>query len=372
MCYRKLILVLVFAAFSFCFTEAARADCDNPDFCFDWGVPSISDNTSGSHVQCELEPGGAGQPFNQLDIGVGGLGTSTAIFTQAGTATCKHFPDKGNPTSLGACTFELTWTGVTTSVCNSATNSFTAGASCTDLKLFGGDLDVTGKVTCGSTVVLELGIAGLDSISECNQVFKEIKQKNIVIMPAGKVLDVTITTEGSTLGPCTGPFVAISDVKERYCNGGLSGSGVDCTPPGGLRLVTTDGTTVNPSAVPFDFEVTQTVNTSPSFCKGGSPLDKGQAKVNIFGAANFDVAKINPSSLECEGVPLQCDQPSDVSSPPDGVLDLPCRVNTCPDFGPNLGQLPRIAPGVVTATCTGQLNSGTQIVGIADVDVSPK
>src|SRR5262249_49238521 len=154
----------------------------------------------------------------------------------------------------------------------------------------------------------------------------------------------------------------VSAIAERYCNDGFLGSGVDCNPTGGVIRATTEATTVNPSAVPFDFEVTQTVNTSPTFCKGGSPNDKGQARVNIFGTANtFDVANINPSSLECEGAPLTCDQPTDVSSPPDGILDLPCRVNTCPTFGPALGQLPRIAPGVVSATCTGQLNSGTQI-----------
>jgi hypothetical protein len=219
---------------------------------------------------------------------------------------------------------------------------------------------------------MELGIAGLTQ-NQCNQVFPQIKQKNTVILPAGKVLDLTITTEGSA---CTGPFVAISNVKERYCNDGFSGLGVDCTPTGGPGGTTTEATTVNPSAVPFDFAVTQTVNTSPTFCKGGKSIDKGQATVSIFGAANtFNVANIDQSSLECEGASLTCDTPTDLNN--DGILDLPCRVNTCPTFGPALGQLPRIAPGVVSATCTGQLNPvgtapGTQIVGIADVDVSPK
>jgi hypothetical protein len=291
--------------------------------------------------------------------------SGTATFFQSGTATCTKFPDKGNPDPLGTCNFELTWEGVSISSC--VNNSFTAGASCTDL--FGGGLVVTGTVKCGANV-MQLGFGGLTE-TQCNQVFKEIKQKNTVIMPAGKVLDLTITTEGS----CTGPFLAISNVKERYCNSGEPSSPpgeVDCTPGGGLGGTTTDATVGNPSAVTFDFEVTQTVNTSPTFCKGGSPLDKGQAKVNIFGAANtFNVANINQSSLECEGAPLVCDQPTDVSSPPDGIPDLPCRVNTCPTFGPALGELPRIAPGVVSATCTGRLKSGTQILGIADVDVSP-
>jgi len=363
MYYRTLISALVFAAFAFCFSGEARAQsCDNPDFCFDWGFPSTIDNITGSSVTCDLEPGGASQPFNTLDIGTGGFNSNTGIFTQIGTATCKHLPDND---PLGTCDFELTWKNVSISSC--ANNSFTAGASCTDLSSFGGDLNVTGTVTCPGTPpkVMQLGIAGLTA-NQCNQVFPQIKQKNTVILPAGKVLDLSITTQGI----CTGPFVAISNVKERYCNDGFSGSGVDCTPIGGPTRTTTEGTTVNPSAVPFDFAVTQTVNTSPTFCKGGNAIDKGQAKVEIFGAPSFDVANINQSSLKCEGAPLICDAATDLNG--DNILDLPCRVNTCPTFGPALGQLPRIAPGVVSATCTGQLNSKTQIVGIADVAVSPK
>jgi hypothetical protein len=359
MSYKKLISAVIIAAFGFCFSDTARADCDNPDFCWDFGIPSPVDNITGSSVKCDLEPGGVSQPFNTL---AGGLNSNTGKFTQTGTATCTHLPDNAD---LGTCDFNLTWTGVSISSC--ANNSFTAGASCTDL--FGGGLDVTGTVTCPGTPpkVMQLGFGGLTQ-NQCNQVFPQIKQKNTVILPAGKVLDLTITTEGSA---CTGPFVAISNVKERYCNDGFSGMGVDCTPTGGPGGTTTEATTVNPSAVPFDFTVTQTVNTSPTFCKGGKSIDKGQATVSIFGAANtFDVANINQSSLECEGAPLTCGTPTDLNN--DGILDLPCRVNTCPTFGPALGQLPRIAPGVVSATCTGQLNSGTQILGIADVDVSPK
>jgi hypothetical protein len=361
MFYRKLISVLVFAAFGFCFTEAARADCDNPDFCWDFGIPSPVDNITGSSVKCDLEPGGVSQPFNTLAISAGGL---TGTFTQTGTATCTHLPDNA---PLGPCDFKLTWTGVSISSC--ANNSFTAGASCTDLSSFGGGLDVTGTVTCGANppMIMELGIAGLTQ-NQCNQVFPQIKQKNTVILPAGKVLDLTITTEGSA---CTGPFVAISNVKERYCNDGFSGLGVDCTPTGGPGGTTTEATTVNPSAVPFDFAVTQTVNTSPTFCKGGNSIDKGQATVSIFGSNAFNVNNIDQTPpVQCEGAPLTCGTPTDLNN--DGILDLPCRVNTCPTFGPALGKLPRIAPGVVSATCTGQLNSGTQIVGIADVDVSPK
>jgi hypothetical protein len=369
MCYRKLILVLVFAAFSFCFTGAARAQCDNPDFCSDPGIPVTVDNITGSSVQCDLKPGGASQPFNQLNIGAG-FGTATGTFFQSGTAKCKHLPDKAD---LGVCKFELTWTGVTISACNN--NSFTASGSCTDLSLFGlgGDLAVTGTVTCPDSTnptfnLMNLGIGGLTQ-NQCNQVFPAIKKGNTTIVDAGIVLELTITTEGS----CQGPYVAISALTERYCNDrflGLVEGSVDCT-PGGPNPTTDPGSAVTPSAVPFDFAVTQTVNTSPTFCKGGNPIDKGQAKIEIFGAANFDVANIDQSSLTCEGAPLSCDPATDLNG--DDILDLPCRVNTCPTFSINIGQLPRIAPGVVSATCTGQLlNSGTQIVGVADVDVSPK
>src|SRR5262245_127085 len=129
MCSSKLISALVFAVFTFYFSGAARAQCDNPDFCSDPGIPVTVDNITGSSIKCNLEPGGASQPFNKLDIGTG-FGTSTATFTQNGTATCTQFPDKGKPISLGVCIFEATWTGVITSACNAADNTFTARAFC--------------------------------------------------------------------------------------------------------------------------------------------------------------------------------------------------------------------------------------------------
>jgi len=363
MYYRTLISALVFAAFGFCFSGEARAQgCDNPDFCFDFGIPSVFDNFTGSSVQCEIAPGGASQPFNNLDIGTG-LGTATATFTQTGTATCTHLPDKKD---LGACTFELTWEGVTTSKCT-ANNSFTAAAFCQD-----NSLTVNGTITCASSGVMNLGIAGMTrNRNQCETVFPLLKQGNTVILPAGKVLDLGITTDGST-GACEGPFVAISNVKERYCNSGdFSNGAVDCTPSVGPTRTTTPASTVQTSAVPFDFDVPQTVNVSPTFCKGGKAIDKGQAKINILGSNTFNVNNIDQTPpIQCEGAPLSCDAPVDLNG--DGFLDLPCRVNTCPAFGPNLGQLERNADRTVTATCTGQLNSGTQILGIADVDVSPK
>ena len=54
MSYRKLISALVFVAFGFCFSETARAqDCNNPDFCFDFGIPVTVDNITGSSITCD-------------------------------------------------------------------------------------------------------------------------------------------------------------------------------------------------------------------------------------------------------------------------------------------------------------------------------
>jgi len=361
--YRKLISALIFAAFGFWFSGSATAqdfNCDNPDFCFDFGIPSTVDNITGSSVKCDLEPGGASQPFNTLDIG-SGLGTATATFKQTGTATCTHLPDNAN---LGTCAFELTWTGVTTSACT-ASNSFSAGAFCQD-----NSLTVTGTITCSSGV-MNLGIAGMPrNKNQCEAVFPLLKQGNTVILSGGKVLDLSISTDGSA-GACKGPFVAISNVEERYCNSGdLTNGAVDCTPSAGPTRTTTPATTVQTSAVPFDFDVVQTVNTSPTFCKGGKNIDKGGANVQIFSSPAFNVANVKLESLSCEGAQLTDCTTKDLNG--DGLSDLACNVATCPAFGPNLGKLPRNADGRVTATCTGQLNSGTAIQGIADVAVSPK
>ena len=362
MSYRKLISALVFAAFGFWFSGEARAQgCDNPDFCWDFGIPSVVDNITGSSVKCVLDPGGASQPFNTLDIGTG-PGTADATFTQTGTATCTHLP---NGPSNETCAFELTMAGVTTSTCTTS-NSFNAGAFCQD-----NSLTVTGKITCPSGV-MNLGIAGMPlNKNQCEAVFPLLKQGNTVILPAGKVLAMSITTDGST-GACKGPFVAISNVAERYCNSGdLTNGAVDCTPQAGPTRTTTPETTVQTSVVPFDFDVPQTVNTSPTFCKDRKAIDKGAAKLNIFGSNFFDVDNVDQGSLLCAGASLACDPAADLNG--DGILDLPCRVNTCPAFGPNLGLLPRNDDRTVTATCTGKLNSsGTPILGMADVDVSPK
>ena len=379
MSYRKLISALVFAAFGFWFSGEARAQCDNPDFCFDFGIPSSVDNFTGSNVKCTLLPGGSSNPLNTLDIGT--LGQPTAVFTQDGLADCTYFPTGATTgTPLGTCDFRLEMSGVTTSTCNTATNSFTAGAFCQDKTL-----QVTGHITGCSNApgIINLGIGGAMATNgstaknknNCENVFPA--DSTVTGLPAGKVLELTIRTQGSAAGSCTGPYVAISDVKERWCNSGVGSSGnfidgpVNCVLPTGVKLTSQEA---NASAVPFDFNVRQTVNTSA--CSGGGNQDAGKATIDIFGSNTFTVANVDQSSLACGGsldaadlAPLRNCIPGDLNG--DGFPDLSCQVATCPNFGPGLANPNN---DFVTAFCTGRLNpvpggkpgTGTQILGIDD------
>ena len=356
MCYRKLISALVFAVFTFYFSGAARAQgCDNPDFCFDFGVPSFDTNITGSSVVCTLQPGGT-TPNNVLDIG-SGLGTASATFTQTGTGDCTYTPDVGAPTDLGTCAFELTMTGVTTSACTTATHSFNVGALCQD-----NTLNVTGTLTCPSKGTMLLGIGGMTlNKHNCEAVFPVDSSG----LPKGKVLEFTVTTDNSS---CTGAYNAISQVKHRECNSGVDSSGnfinatAACISSTGVIRKSTQ---LAVPTVPFDLNVRQSINTSP--CSGGGNLDRGKANIDILGANTFNVANIDLSKqasqkLQCEGAPLVCGTATDLNG--DGFLDLPCQVATCPTFGPALGTLPLNPDGTTVAvTCTGQLKSGTQILG---------
>jgi hypothetical protein len=209
--------------------------------------------------------------------------------------------------------------------------------------------------------------------NNCENVFPAVTG----FLPAGKVLDLSIRTQGSPAGSCTGPFVAISDVKERWCNSGvnpITGNFIDgpvnCVLATGVKLTSQEA---NASAVPFDFNVRQTVNTSP--CTGGGNQDAGKATIDIFGSNTFTVANVDRNSLSCGGsldpkdlVPLTNCTESNVND--DGFPDLSCQVATCPVFGPSLANPDA---DFVTAFCTGRLNPapgskpgtlGTQILGI--------
>jgi hypothetical protein len=355
MSYRTLISTLVFAAFGFCFSGEARAQgCDNPDFCFDFGIPVTVDNITGSSITCDLQPGGASQPFNKLDVGPGFPLTGTSgTFTQTGTATCKKLPT-GSESPPETCAFELTWTGVTISQCMEDNKTFTAKGSCGD-----GSLGVTGTITCASGVV-NLGIAGIMGYGNdtCAKVFPALPNGLL----AGQVLDLTVTTKGVPQ-KCEGPFVAISNLKERYCNSGDPSSypgAVDCTPIEGPTRTTNKDTTDLTSAVAFDFDVRQTVNRK---CQGNK---QGNVNIDILGSAFFAVDDVDPLSLACGGsfaedlAPLSHCMIQDTNH--DGFPDLACKVDACPIFAPGLAA----SDGIATAVCTGKLNSGTGIHGTDD------
>jgi hypothetical protein len=243
-------------------------------------------------------------------------------------------------------------------------------------------LKVAGSLTCpvGSPIcagnnpcIMNFGIGNpaspvpaqfkLLNDNQCNNVFPAVSG----IFSAGQVVDVTVTTDAD------GAFVSVTDLHKRWCNSGdFANSLAECT-VSGVTLGTKEVVT---SAVPFQFDVVQTVNTSPTFCKGGKSIDKGGANVDIFGSPTFNVANVDLSSLFCEGAPLTGCTTKDLNN--DGFPDLACNVATCPTFGPTLGTLTTNPDGTVTATCTGELNPpvagqpGTAILGFGNVAVSPK
>ena len=246
-------------------------------------------------------------------------------------------------------------TGVTTSACSKG--SFTAGAFCQDRTL-----GVTGTITCPSRGTMQLGIAGMTlNKHNCESVFP----LDNTGLPAGKVLEFTVATDGSS---CTGPYNAISQVKHRECNSGVdptTGTFINATPACiSSTGVTRKSTQLAVPIVPFDLNVVQTINTSP--CSGGGAKDRGQANIQIFGSNAFNVQNIDVTNksnpLSCEGQTLVCSKTASDSNG-DGFLDLSCQAVTCPNFGPNLGTLPLNPDGTVAVTCTGQLKSGTQILG---------
>jgi hypothetical protein len=225
---------------------------------------------------------------------------------------------------------------------------------------------------------MNLGVVISDPYASCETVFPGFNG-----LAEGQLLDLTVKTKGSEAGACTGPYVSISDVKERYCNSGEPSSAPgdpDCTPTEVLTRKTTDATTALTSAASFDFDVRQTVNTK---CQGNK---QGNVNIDILGSATFDVANIDPDSLSCGGLveaedlvlaPLFHCMIQDKNH--DGFPDLACKADACPNFAPGLVA----SDGIATAVCTGKLNpvqgvqggklgTGTGILGISDVNVTPK
>lgn len=351
MSYRKLISALVFAAFGFYFSEPARAQCDNPDYC-GAGDGGAFDNIIGSSVNCTPIPGG------EIKLSPGdGTATDPPTFHQVGQATCRQNPGNIN---LGTCTIDVTMTGVKLSAC--VNNMLTATAFCQD------PVEVLGTLTCASGI-MNLGIAGFQrNANKCADVFSF--DQNLPNLVAGQILFFTVTTQPDPGGQaCTGKSVLMSDVQEKMCNSGppsFNNPEPDCLPGGGI---TRRSTVQLDTAVPFEFDVRQTVNTSPTNCKGGKNIDKGSATLEVSGSHILHVSDIT-TPVTCEGEDLVCDTPpSDLNG--DGFPDLSCKIATCPNFGPNLAKLPKNPDGTVTASCRGQLNSGQAILGFGNIAVSP-
>jgi len=181
-------------------------------------------------------------------------------------------------------------------------------------------------------------------------------------LAAGQLLQASFTKDANGL------YQTIGTTSVRGCNSDVPN--VDCTPPGGVNRLS-DGP--SPSGVPFDFNIRQTVNTSPGNCKNSTAIDKGQATMDIFGSSTFSVANIDVSSLQCNGqTGVTCGGLTNLNG--DAFADRTCQIPTCPNLGPNLGQLPKNADGTVTMTCTGKLlgPAGQAIVGTEEVNTSPK
>jgi hypothetical protein len=366
MYFRKLISALVFVVFGFCFSDAARAQSCNifaPDFdpffcdpfdpscaCNSWYYfcPNCTmDSTTGSTLQCAILSGGSNV-----------VNKDAKTFAQIAEAACTH-TDSTGPHNLGICDFKLLMTGVTLS----------SGCGIGDCHIEGfctnSNLDVTGSISNCSlspSSVMNLGIAGIQrNKNKCELAFPD------GILPKNKILDVTFRTNPD------GSYFQIGETKTRSCNSpNLNNSAVQCIAANtGVVHRTNEAAD---SAVPFEFNVRQTINTTT--CKTGD-TDKGNANIDIFGSNTIHVVDIDVSSLRCGGADplkredLQCDPPKDLNR--DGFPDLTCKVDTCPNFGPELGKLTPNPDGTVTATCTGSLKppSNQAILGFDEVAVSP-
>jgi len=80
MTYKKLIRHWFLRHSDSASPSCQSSDCDNPDFCFDFGIPSFFDNITGSSVNCKRNPAAAESKVIRLDISTG-LGTATGTFT---------------------------------------------------------------------------------------------------------------------------------------------------------------------------------------------------------------------------------------------------------------------------------------------------
>jgi len=148
------------------------------------------------------------------------------------------------------------------------------------------------------------------------------------------------------------------------------GKWVDCTTSTDPEnhLICGTVTSLSPFAVAEPASIEVTVDIKPgSDANPINPKAKGTIPVAILGGADFDVAQIDPSSLNLAGLPvrelpngkLQCSI-DDVNG--DGFDDLVCQFANNPSAW---------TAGMTEATLSGTLQNGTPIEGSDDVRLVP-
>ena len=210
-------------------------------------------------------------------------------------------------------------------------------------------------------------IANLDGISDVpnGKCGTALPASTEVPLAAGQVLSVSVTTNDST---CTGQVIqAHSSIYTRFCDSGSFNPAIParCIYGTGSNKQTASITGDTTVFLPVRIDISpETVNIA---CGGNK--DNGDVRFTVYGDANVDVTLIDQSTLSLEGVGIN--QPCTITNADaDGVLDLECSVDSCPDLGPTL-EAQRNADKTVTVDLTGKLNSGTAIQGKDVVKTSP-
>jgi hypothetical protein len=323
-----------------------------------------SGGTINSTISCTGRPG---QGQNNVDLNT---------VSQTAILDCTVSGSVGGVTDGEAvCQLDLSYTrpsGLTTSgvpqcVANpDGTSTLTDVAFCADAVSGGGGnrLMVAGTLNCnppglnpslpavcgGNTAcTMNLGVNGV-SAGQCPDVFTATTG-----LVAGQVLSVSAIVEGPT---CTGQIVSFGDILTKYCNGGsFNGAPAKCifgtgrTAENSTIIGTTD------VAIPFDVDFDPAVLNVTC-----NPQNRDAWRFTIVGNEVLDVARINQSSLKVEGF-------SGVTCGTAVGNTLSCEVRACPQLGPFVAG-ERNSDGTVDLTVTGNLVSGTAILGEQHVQTS--
>lgn len=221
---------------------------------------------------------------------------------------------------------------------------------------------------CGGNAepcTLNLGIAG--ESGNCAQLFPfldgSVQNPPVPSLAEGQVLRLVRTYDNST---CTDPPTAVSQLQTRYCSGAsFNGAPVDCTFGSGKTQqdATIVGTTDNALVFDVDFNPPQVHNLG---CTGGSQSNDFWG-FKIIGNDQLNVALINETTLKIEGVspstPITCLAVNNT---------LTCSVKMCPDVSPAVAaaSFPVDNKNFVDITVTGELDSGTPIIGEQRIEVN--